>query len=92
MIVDFELTSFGAILITSFLISCLYKIFPTLVEKRHTYWTNIMFSCDVEQRKAFKYGGYFVKDLQCLSPSDSQGGYNVHQVIERWLDTLKYYI
>lgn len=34
LIVDFELTSFGAILITSFLISCLYKIFPTLVKKR----------------------------------------------------------
>lgn len=59
---------------------------------RHTYWTNIMFSCDVEQRQDFKYGGYFVKDLQNLSRSDRQGGYNVQQVIERWLDTLKYYI
>lgn len=34
LIVDFELTSFGALLITSFLISCLYKIFPTLAEKQ----------------------------------------------------------
>lgn len=59
---------------------------------RHTYWTNIMFSCDIEQRKDFKNVGYFVKDLQHLSSSCRQGGYNVHQVIERWLDTLKHYI
>jgi hypothetical protein len=52
---------------------------------RHTYWTNMMFNPKtVDQHFDFKYGG--VKLVQ-----NTQGGSNVHNVIEYWLKVVKSY-
>ena len=55
---------------------------------RHTYWSNILLdTLDIEQRQDFKYGGHVIKydDMDNL---EHQGGYNVHNVIERFLETI----
>lgn len=56
---------------------------------RHTYWTNVMFSVDIEQRQDFLNGGYVIK-YDDMSNKQHQGGYNVHNVIERFLKTVVY--
>ena len=49
---------------------------------RHTYWTNIMFNPNgIKQIQDYKYGG--IKLV-----SNGQGGKNVHDVIEYWLDIV----
>lgn len=56
---------------------------------RHTYWTNIMFSCDIEQRQDFKHGGKVIRyGIQFIGSKDRQGGWNVHNVMEVFLDTI----
>ena len=66
---------------------------------RHTYWTNIEFRHDdIDQRQDFLMHGYVIKyddtnnkswsSLQNLSRNQRQGGYNVYQVIERFLETI----
>ena len=55
---------------------------------RHTYWTNIDFDdSNIQQRQDFKYHGHTIKynDMKDLS---HQGGFNVHNVIERFLETI----
>lgn len=55
---------------------------------RHTYWTNVDFDeNNIEQRQDFKHHGHVIKyaDMKDLS---HQGGYNVHNVIERFLETI----
>lgn len=54
---------------------------------RHTYWTNIMISCDIEQRQDFLNGGYVIK-YDDMNNCEHQGGYNVHNVIEMFLYTI----
>lgn len=49
---------------------------------RHTYWTNIMFNPKhVNQKYDFKYGGVALV-------KNTQGGDNVHNVIEYWLENI----
>jgi len=49
---------------------------------RHTYWTNIPFNpSNIKQEYDFSYGG---KQLT----KNKQGGNNVYNVIERWLETI----
>ena len=50
---------------------------------RHTYFTNIMFNpSNIKQIQDYKYGG--IKLVK-----NGQGGLNVHNVIEFWLENLK---
>ena len=56
---------------------------------RHTYWTNIMLCCDIEQRQDFLNGGKVIK-YDDMNNCEHQGGFNVHNVIEVFLDTIKY--
>ena len=52
---------------------------------RHTYWTNIPFNPNnIQQTFDFKTGGIRLK-------SNTQGGDNVHIVIEYWLEVVKAY-
>ena len=54
---------------------------------RHTYWTNIMFNpSNIIQKFYFEYGG---KSIQNSSRNNRQGGLNVHNVIEYWLENIK---
>lgn len=56
---------------------------------RHTYFTNVVFAIDdIEQRQDFKYGGHVIKydDMVNLK---HQGGFNVHNVIERFIQTVE---
>ena len=49
---------------------------------RHTYWTNIPFNpSQIEQIQDFKSGGK-------RQHSGTQGGLNVHNVIEHWLQVV----
>lgn len=54
---------------------------------RHTYWSNVMFNCDIPQRQDFLNGGITIKydDMKNMS---HQGGYNVHNVVEMFLYTI----
>lgn len=54
---------------------------------RHTYWTNIIMDTHIKQRQDFKNGGYVIK-YNDMENKKHQGGYNVHQVIEQFLDTI----
>lgn len=57
---------------------------------RHTYWTNVPFNMsNIKQPYDFKCGGKtsFTKPLG----SSKQGGENVHNVIEYWLEVVKEY-
>lgn len=54
---------------------------------RHTYWTNIMMTTDINQRQDFTQHGWVIK-YEDMNNKDHQGGYNVHQVIETWLKTI----
>lgn len=54
---------------------------------RHTYWTNIMMSIDIDQRQDFLNGGYVIK-YEDMENKKHQGGYNVHNVIEMFLETI----
>jgi site-specific DNA-cytosine methylase len=46
---------------------------------RHTYWTNIMFDYKVKQLS---------DNVQYKSKNNRQGGQNVHNVIDYWLEVL----
>jgi len=66
--------------------------FPCFIYKigRHTYWTNVKLDIsDIPQRQDYKYGGKVIKyeDIQ-NSSANCQGGFNVHVVIERFLETI----
>lgn len=54
---------------------------------RHTYWTNILMTTDIEQRQDFKIGGYVIK-YEDMKNKDHQGGYNVKKVIDTFLETI----
>ena len=54
---------------------------------RHTYWTNVLLGVDIEQRQDFLNGGYVIK-YDDMNNKQHQGGYNVHNVIERFLKTV----
>ena len=52
---------------------------------RHTYWTNVPFNpSNVYQEYDFCYGG-----VQRKPKTNRQGGNNVHNVIEYWLQIIK---
>lgn len=52
---------------------------------RHIYFTNIKLDLtDIKQRQDFKYGGKVIM-YDDMTNKSHQGGYNVHQVIERFL-------
>ena len=55
---------------------------------RHTYWTNILLSIDIDQRQDFTQHGWVIK-YKDMKNKDHQGGYNVHQVIERFIQTIE---
>ena len=49
---------------------------------RHTYWTNVMFNpIGIKQIQDYRYGGFKLVE-------NGQGGENVHNVIEHWLDIV----
>lgn len=49
---------------------------------RHTYWTNIPFNTNnISQEFDFSYGGVRLNN-------NTQGGQNVHNVIEKWLGVI----
>lgn len=51
---------------------------------RHTYWTNVEVDLTiVPQEQDYRYGGYYI------GKGSSQGGDNVHKVIEYWLKELE---
>lgn len=50
---------------------------------RHTYFTNIMCNLTCKQQQDFKYGGVRVNN-----DGYNQGGTNVHNVIEIWLEYI----
>lgn len=49
---------------------------------RHTYWSNIAFDPYVDQIYDFKYGGYRLHNK-------TQGGDNVHNVVERFIEAAE---
>ena len=54
---------------------------------RHTYWTNILMDTKIKQRQDFTQHGWVIK-YDDMKNKDHQGGYNVHQVIERFLEIV----
>ena len=55
---------------------------------RHTYWSNVMMDLTgIPQRQDFKYGGRVIK-YNDMNTKEHQGGFNVHQVIEYWLNLI----
>ena len=55
---------------------------------RHIYFSNVLINLDnIEQRQDFKYGGNVIK-YDDMKDKDHQGGFNVHNVIERFLETI----
>jgi site-specific DNA-cytosine methylase len=73
------------------------------IHGRHTYWTNIMFNpSNVKQEneykllvckkldngKCFKSGQKFIGNMNDISSKNRQGGQNVHDVIEFWLQNV----
>ncbi len=64
--------------------------YPCYIYKigRHTYWTNVKFGiADIEQRQDFHSKGYVIK-YDDMNNLEHQGGFNVHNVIERWLNQV----
>lgn len=60
----------------------------TVIIGRHRYWTNVLFfNKDIEQRQDFRYGGKVIK-YDDMSDKYHQGGYNVHNVVEKFLETI----
>ena len=55
---------------------------------RHTYWTNVLLPSGIIQSNDFRYGGYQVKNMYNLTRSDRQGGHNVHEVVELFLEII----
>lgn len=55
---------------------------------RHIYFTNVCFpTYGIKQRQDFTFGGYTIK-YEDMDNCDVQGGYNVYQVIEKFLETI----
>lgn len=54
---------------------------------RHTYWTNILMPNDIEQRQDFTQHCWVIK-YPDMKNKDHQGGYNVQQVIEKFLEII----
>lgn len=76
------------------------------IHGRHTYWTNIMFNpknivqqneyklaiCEkLENGKWHKTGQIFLGNTKNLDSKSRQGGQNVHNVIEYWLEVVHAY-
>jgi len=65
----------------------LYKYHCYIIEVgRHTYWTNVDLGYlkTIPQRQDFKNGGYVIK-YDDMKTKYHQGGYNVEQVLKRFL-------
>jgi site-specific DNA-cytosine methylase len=73
------------------------------IHGRHTYWTNIMFDpSNVKQENEYKLlvckkldngkwlksGQKFIGNMNDISSKNRQGGQNVHDVIEFWLQNV----
>lgn len=74
-----------------FLKEGLYNFKCFIVEiGRHTYWTNVDlgYTKTIPQRQDFKNGGFVIK-YDDMENSYHQGGYNVHQVVERFLENCE---
>jgi hypothetical protein len=73
------------------------------IHGRHTYWTNIAFNpSNIKQENEyklavckkkddgtwFKTGQIYIGNMNNINSKDRQGGENVHNVIEYWLEVL----
>ena len=57
---------------------------------RHTYWTNQLIDFyGIEQRQDFKNHGYVILYGDMKNKEKHQGGFNVHEVIEYWIQTVE---
>lgn len=54
---------------------------------RHTYWTNVLLPGGILQRKDFTQHGWVIK-YDDMNNKDHQGGYNVHNVIQTFLEVI----
>ena len=60
----------------------------TYIIGRHTYWSNVLFDADkIDQRQDFVFHGYTIQ-YDDMENKSHQGGYNVFNVIERFLYTI----
>lgn len=56
---------------------------------RHTYWSNILMSVDdIPQIQDFVQHGVYIGNKFSEKGNSREGGWNVHQVIERFLETI----
>lgn len=55
---------------------------------RHTYWTNVLLPNDLLQRHDFTQHGWVIK-YEDMKNKDHQGGYNVHRVIESFIEQVE---
>lgn len=56
---------------------------------RHTYWTNVMIDfTGIEQHFDFKIHGKWI-GVQDIPQNTRQGGFNVHEVIEYWINYIE---
>ena len=56
---------------------------------RHTYWSNILMSVDdIPQIQDFVQHGIYIGNKFSEKGNTREGGWNVHQVIERFLETI----
>lgn len=57
---------------------------------RHTYWTNRLVDFyGIEQRQDFKYHGRVILYSDMKNKEKHQGGFNVHNVIEYWIQLIE---
>ena len=76
------------------------------IHGRHTYWTNVAFNpSNIKQENEYKLsvckkledgtwlktGQIYVRNMSNISSGNRQGGQNVHNVIEYWIQTVKAY-
>lgn len=58
---------------------------------RHTYWTNIMMTTDIEQKQDFVQHGIYIgnKNKKDDAQNTREGGWNVKQVIELFMESVE---
>lgn len=58
---------------------------------RHTYWTNLVFNpSSIPQEYDFRSRGVRVKSRKGMDGDYTQGGQNVHNVIDYWLEVVSH--
>ena len=58
---------------------------------RHTYWTNIIMTTDIEQKQDLVQHGIYIgnKDKKDDAENTREGGWNVKQVIELFMESVE---